>query len=635
MVIAFKKKLLKRILKSDIVSFDIFDTLVKRNVKTPVDVFELIERQYNIDYHDKIANFKENRIEAEKKARIEIGNNIETIEEIYEFLPYDELKKKRLIELENEIEIAICQKNLQLFDIYNFCKSNNKKIICTSDMYLPKKTINQILKNSEYDIDEIYISCELRKSKRNRSLFKFLKEKYRGRKIIHIGDSKKSDFLNPILTGIESYKIKNYVNNCVFVNPNTFNNLSSNIVFSYVNNNVLKSENQFYRLGYEIFGPLLLAFCQWIHMNAKKDDIRNLFFCARDMQFVQKIYNIVYKENAIPNEYFYISRKSIEKPFLFKCNSFEDFVSTIPKKKMHIVEILKNKNISLDSNINLFNYELDSSKKYNIYDLKKHDGFKKFYSEIIRENIISDTVEQYDFFMDYLDSIGFDPKHTALIDLGWKGTIQYSLMRIFNLFDMKGYYLGIEKNCFNELNDSNSKGYLFERLAKKNDYEEKSYSFRTLFEIFFLANHGSTLKYASEKNNFVIFDNFDDSNYELVSKIQEGAQCFAEDISLVFDKFIYEEIEISSIFESLLKIGIKPKMWQAEMFGDFSFDNMISGKLAKPDKRIRYVLNPKKLYIDVMNSEWMVGFLKRLFIVDFPYYKVYMFLKKIRDSRRK
>ena len=30
--------------------------------------------------------------------------------------------------------------------------------------------------------------------------------------------NEKSDFLNPILTGIESYKIKNYVNNCVFVN---------------------------------------------------------------------------------------------------------------------------------------------------------------------------------------------------------------------------------------------------------------------------------------------------------------------------------------------------------------------------------------------------------------------------------
>ena len=40
-------KLFKCVSKYDIVSFDIFDTLLKRNVLRPEDVFDLVEDRYN------------------------------------------------------------------------------------------------------------------------------------------------------------------------------------------------------------------------------------------------------------------------------------------------------------------------------------------------------------------------------------------------------------------------------------------------------------------------------------------------------------------------------------------------------------------------------------------------------------
>lgn len=52
--------------KVKIVSFDIFDTLIKRNVRTPQDVFELLEKSFNNEF-DKRVSIKELRIIAEKK----------------------------------------------------------------------------------------------------------------------------------------------------------------------------------------------------------------------------------------------------------------------------------------------------------------------------------------------------------------------------------------------------------------------------------------------------------------------------------------------------------------------------------------------------------------------------------------
>ena len=59
------------------VSFDIFDTLVKRNVEEPTDIFSIMEKTVGL-------GFKTKRIEAEKRARSELGKTeVETDSEIW------------------------------------------------------------------------------------------------------------------------------------------------------------------------------------------------------------------------------------------------------------------------------------------------------------------------------------------------------------------------------------------------------------------------------------------------------------------------------------------------------------------------------------------------------------------------
>ena len=61
-----KMSIKKKIEDAKIVSFDVFDTLLLRNVCKPIDVFDIVENLYSNRYREKI-EFKKLRIEAEKK----------------------------------------------------------------------------------------------------------------------------------------------------------------------------------------------------------------------------------------------------------------------------------------------------------------------------------------------------------------------------------------------------------------------------------------------------------------------------------------------------------------------------------------------------------------------------------------
>ena len=135
------------ILKHDCVSFDIFDTLVKRYVSLPTDVFDIVELRYNSLHgtsNEKIRGFKELRINAELKARKKIIEEV-SIDEIYNFIEFSPAINEELKNLELKTEYEVCIPNKSIVGLFNECLKNGKKVIITSDMYLPEDIIKDIL----------------------------------------------------------------------------------------------------------------------------------------------------------------------------------------------------------------------------------------------------------------------------------------------------------------------------------------------------------------------------------------------------------------------------------------------------------------------------------------------------------
>ena len=131
-----------------VVSFDIFDTLIKRNVREATDVFSLLENAY-INQFGHSEPIKKWRIAAEKEANKRSSYNDVNLDEIYqamEALPEEE--RGWLKEKEVELELQVTQRNNRLFDIYQWCLAHGKKIILVSDMYLPLDVIEKIVKDA-------------------------------------------------------------------------------------------------------------------------------------------------------------------------------------------------------------------------------------------------------------------------------------------------------------------------------------------------------------------------------------------------------------------------------------------------------------------------------------------------------
>ena len=93
--------------KHNIISFDIFDTLLKRNVLYPYDVFTLVELAYSRRYAHPVCSFREKRIQAESARRRKSNQEEVTLDEIYEELPYDVQTIQALKDIELEIESAV------------------------------------------------------------------------------------------------------------------------------------------------------------------------------------------------------------------------------------------------------------------------------------------------------------------------------------------------------------------------------------------------------------------------------------------------------------------------------------------------------------------------------------------------
>ena len=190
------KKLINIVKGYDIVSFDIFDTLIKRDVYKEHDVFDLIEKRYNATYKDSIDNFRYLRVEAERIARKNSNTEEVSLKEIYISIALLDKTYETRLEvlrlLEEEIEYEISYPNQLIKEVYDYCLLYKKKIYIISDMYLSKKLIEKILKKNGYALyKNLFLSSEIGLQKKTGNLFKHVLkvEGVKADSIIHIGDN--------------------------------------------------------------------------------------------------------------------------------------------------------------------------------------------------------------------------------------------------------------------------------------------------------------------------------------------------------------------------------------------------------------------------------------------------------------
>jgi len=369
--------------------------------------------------------------------------------------------------------------------------------------------------------------------------------------------------------------------------------------------------------GYEKFGPLLLIFSKWLQKELEKKQIKKVYFLARDGFIMKKAFDIVNDNKNIKSSYFYASRRSIIVPSLWKLNKADEILDVIAfNKNISIKSFLKKVGLDNYKKVEYFlikyNYALDTS--INLVNSKNFKNFLKEIFPLIKEN----SKQEYISFQKYIEVEKFTGK-VAIVDIGWFGSMQKALNNIVNDANVYGYYFGLipdAKMC------NDSFGFLFDTNKNKDIYEKFHY-FINIFEFLFLAQHGSVKRFINNQE-FVEF-----YEYEYKNMIEKD---IAETIQKEALKYIAtnknEKLSHKEVINNFMSEFLNPNLKTAQLFGNIKFKDDEFKYIAKPQKFLNYIFKITNLKLDFINSAWRIGFMKRLFIIPLPYYKINCFLRK-------
>lgn len=617
------RDIIKKIKKYNYVSFDIFDTLVKRNVHKPSDIFKLVAIEYEKRTNKKLPNFENIRIEAELRAKKQNNYEEPNLDDIYKFINLDENKfNLNLIkQIEINMELIFCQQNINFYPIYKYCLENHKKIVIISDMYLNKKYIRKILQKAQiYKYDYLFLSNDINLNKHNGKIYSYiLKElKISPREIIHIGDSKRGDYIQAKLKGIRSILIpKKTYNENLQEEKKLKQKLDYNILKMYIENNIDISSNEYYKIGYKVLGPLLYGYSKWLLEKVKENNIKKIFFLAREGNLLKKATDIINNNLDIITEYIFISRKSV-RPVLLDIESFDDLKSIIKIKPTTTV-----KKLLMD--LDLYDKKHIEIVKSQHYDeetvIEEIANIEEFFN-IFKNDIKKKSEKEKKNVLGYLESVGIND-NIAISDVGWSGTMQKALHVIYEKYRIAGFYIATT----NDINDIEKYSYI-------GDYN-KIRPFVHLFENMFLAQHGTTLKYKLINNRYIpVLDEYEYSSNEkdIIIKIQEGALDFVKSFNLSsISKII--ELEKDTAFLEMENLGLHPGLKDIQIFKDIPYIETEKLKLIEGKSLPYYIFHVKRIKKDLYSSGWKIGFLKNVFKINLNYVSIYNFLINYKEKK--
>lgn len=636
-------ELTKRIMQYEYISFDIFDTLLKRNVNNPSDVFKLMDLVLN----GHITDFEHKRIRAEQQARLKISGEI-TIKDIYnQMATFDEnIDIDRLIDLELNIESKVLTGNELMIELFDFCKKSNKKVFIISDMYLPRDFIVDILsKNNITNYDKLYVSSEYKKSKNNGDLFDlYLSENHIiPDTAIHIGDSWHSDWKVPKSKGITALHIPKNIKHSRNVYDKN-DSLAINYLSCFLENS-FSSNDSYYNFGFRRFGPFLWGYTKWLYEQLRSNKINKVFFFSRDGFIMKKAFNLLYPNTKIDTHYLEVSRRSLRVPILWIDHSFNTMLGMVsPSKKVTLQSIFSCVGLNIDNYPNLLTkYNFNKDTYFDRNNIKQNEKLMALYNDL-SEDIDRVSGAEYKYLKKYLIQENVNGKF-GIVDIGWSGGMQRFLSEALDKLkinsNIKGYYIGVADYYIRNtkvLPSLDLKGYLFDFKNNSNSIDERS-SFVGLFETLFLEQSGSVKNYSYSQDLGKIIANRYPYEYIVngektteqvnIESVQEGALDFikkAQKDMFLTDVFSYSA---EDLFKGLKETGQQPQKKDLQLFANFEFlDEGEKKRLAYPKPLSYYLLHLKSLKEDFLGSRWKTGFMKELFKIDFPYQKIYTWLLK-------
>ncbi len=416
--------MLEKIDAAEVVSFDLFDTLVMRKVRSYTNLFELLDlrlRERGIC----IPDFVRLRVSAEKELS---RNRAPRLQQIYKYV----LKKtggnfitaSELARLEWEMDGAVLLAREEMCEVFHEAVSAGKHVVITTDSYYSLEQIRVILDRFGLTgCDQVFVSCEYETSKAQ-ELFQILRDRYKTRKILHVGDDEVSDIkmasakkmdIYRVLSGEELFDALGGLG--VESETETISDrLKTGMFISHIFNSPFWFEEEAralsvsdtFQIGYLFCAPVITDFVLWMKEQTEIQKFKQILFCARDGYLVGRLFRKAVPE--MKSVYFLTSRTAAIR-----------------------AGVENEKDIAYVDSMKYFGAEEEAWKvRFGIVP----DGRNE--TERSKEILIKADMQR-DNYKKYIEKLNIQNGDIALFDFVAKGTVQMYLQKLFSQH-IKGFY---------------------------------------------------------------------------------------------------------------------------------------------------------------------------------------------------
>lgn len=536
-----RKELLQKIKKADVISFDLFDTLISRRIYLNTDIFDLVDAELQRQ-GILIPDFSKLRLAAEKELSREFAPRLEEI--------YDVLLKKtggsfvtasELAMMEERIDASTLVTRVAMCDLLQFVAEEGKTVVITTDSYYNENCIREWLDRLEIrKYERILVSCEYGTSKTQR-LFDRLLEQYNNLQILHIGNDDSADIEPAKARGIWTHRIYSSVE--LFdslgglgidkYGETLSDRIKIGLFVSRLFNNPFPIEDSgscvtiasSYDIGYLLCAPIIIDFILWLKQKCEELDIRQILFCSRDGYLIGRLYRKIDEErNSI---YFLTSRISAIRSGL---KNVEDISYVEDMKYSGSEEECLRVRFGVEaSRIEWKKAVLQRAEKLNI-------AYRK-----------------------YIDKLSLKECNVGIFDFVAKGTTQFYLQRLLSQHLKGFYFLRLEPEYMKNKN-----------LDIESFFSDKEKDTSEIYQYYYVLETILTSPYPSVKefceNGFPVFDieTRDKDTLDYVRDAQQGIEDYFVDyldLNLVTEKTQNKKLD-----EALLSLIDKIQILDKKFF---------------------------------------------------------------------
>ncbi len=669
-VSALHAKLITHLPHTKVVSFDIFDTVLERDIDPPDEVKLIVARKlcrtlsddYNLQYTvDELMRIR-NEIEyALRRQCLDNGRDFECkFSDLAARLArhlcaeHAEQLTERIInhELETESEVLSVKKDMAV--ILSWLNNQNIRVIAISDMYLDQSHLHHIFaqKGLTAHFDHIYVSSESGIGKHSGRLFEYVltQEGLQPSELLHIGDNRHSDYRSPARMGIHCIHFNDKSSIRRLQTLRAYNRLATKNPYwrgRYLLQIIrpAKSQGFYYDYGYSILGPIYATFILGTIEAIKKNNITHVYFLAREGELFMKLFRLIlpdfFEPHQIPEtDYLYVSRRSTSPAAAHSGLTYEAaIVPLFNPKQRGWYSICNAFGLPADQFIDIAKKHGYSNIEQPIYDWKSGQFKTMLNDPEFQHRVKQHTHDNHNLLYRYLDQHGFfAQKKVAVVDIGWNGSIQKFLEDAFgnhnnypHVFGLYMGFIGGIQHCHNH--DKNTiVGVLCDERGKPRPQDVFS-RFEEIFEEGARALHPTTIGYRKSDDNSQIEPVFQtdagqDRAAELranthIEQFQAGIIDFTSEFARAIDLTGYGFDDIKPFILTLAERAIVfptpeeiDKLMQLGHAEDFGTGNVMDFRDEKIDSWLA-LLRPRRLFRTLAMANWKYGTARSLGIPGF------------------